>query len=123
MLNKKTILLLYIAYLIIITYMSLVSIDTQVKISIDYADKIAHIGIHFINVCLLFIVGYKYKINKTLLLAFVVSVSYGIVIEALQEILTAKRHFDVFDMLANTVGALLAIIFLTLTGKTLVKKM
>ena len=122
MLNKKIAFVIYAVYFFVITYLSLVSISSEVKIKIDYADKIAHIGIHFINVCLLYIVAYKYKINKTLLLAFLISVIYGIVIEILQDTLTNKRQFDFFDMLANVVGALIAIVFLKLKGKTLVKK-
>ena len=123
MLNKKLALLLYIIYLFIVTYISLVSIDTKVKIKVDFADKIAHIGIHFINVCLLYIVASKYRFNIRLVLLLAISVVYGIIIEVLQEVFTINRQLDVYDMLANTFGATIALIFITLKGKTLVKKL
>lgn len=41
-----------------------------------------------------------------------VAVVYGIVIEVLQSILTVSREADVYDVLANAIGALTAFLFL-----------
>ena len=45
------------------------------------------------------------KIIKTALLAFL----FGLVLEILQEILPIQRNMDIFDLLANSAGILLAI--------------
>ena len=51
--------------------------------------------------------------SKTIRLIWVVFVSilFGILIEVLQELCTTTRSADVFDMLANSLGAIVAYIF------------
>jgi VanZ family protein len=120
-LNKKIVLAIQIVYIVLITILSLVSIDTKTNINVDNADKIVHIMIHAIHVVLLFLVFLKYNISKPILLAIFISITYGIVIEVLQEQLTTKREFDIFDIYANCFGTIIAAIILKLKGKAIVK--
>lgn len=45
---------------------------------------------------------YKFTLLKILLITFL----YGFAVEVLQEWLTADRHFDILDALANSTGAI-----------------
>ncbi|NNK81824.1 MAG: VanZ family protein [Flavobacteriaceae bacterium] len=121
MLNKKIVLAIQIVYIVLITVLSLVSIDTKTNINVDNADKIIHVMIHAIHVLLLFLVFSKYNINKPILLAIFISIMYGIVIEVLQEQFTTKREFDIFDIYANCFGTIIAAILLKFKGKAIVK--
>lgn len=121
MLNRSIVLTIQIAYIVVITVLSLVSIDTKANINVDFADKIIHVIIHTINVILLYIVFIKYKLVKSLLLAIIVSILYGIIIEILQEYISINRQFDIFDIYANCFGTIIAAIILKLKGKAIVK--
>ena len=121
MLNKSIVLTIQIAYIVVITVLSLVSIDTKTNINVDFADKIIHVIIHTINVILLYIVFTKYKVAKSLLLAIIVSILYGIIVEILQEYIAINRQFDIFDIYANCFGTIIAAIILKLKGKAIVK--
>ncbi len=41
--------------------------------------------------------------------AALISITFGIIIEVLQDTMTVSRALDVYDILANTAGVLLAI--------------
>ena len=121
MLNRSIVLTIQIAYIVVITVLSLVSIDTKTDINVDFADKIIHVIIHTINVILLYIVFIKFKVAKSLLIAIIVSILYGIIIEILQEYISINRQFDIFDIYANCFGTIIAAIILKLKGKAIVK--
>jgi len=95
---------------------SLVKVQSPVKITVNNFDKLVHLGIYFIFTLVWFayFVGLKYResivkdVIKTSVLAFFVGVS----IEISQQLFTEFRFGDVNDVLANTVGILLAVVFL-----------
>lgn len=119
-LGHKNILILAIAYSIAITIVFfiptgiLVSDETLSKFKIPYIDKWVHGVLFFGLTCFwqLYIyikgIGNKRTINTKLL--FAVILSYGIVIEVLQGLLTVSRSADIYDVLADVVGSLLAIL-------------
>lgn len=80
------------------------------------ADKIGHIGIHFL-LCLIWLLFYFTKkirlgLLKGISLIFGLCLFYGIVIEIFQEVFTASRTADVFDVIANIIGSTLgALVF------------
>lgn len=56
------------------------------------------------------------------LTAFWVGFTYGLLLEIMQLLLTEDRHFDWLDVVANTIGAGLGIVFfLLIYGKQLSK--
>ena len=65
---------------------------------------------------------FKWSFNKGLLVSAIVSVIFGILIEAMQSMFTNTRVADNNDILANTLGVSLTIIILLLLKKSLVKK-
>ena len=88
---------------------------------IDYGDKVFHFGAHAVLVVLLYCMFYKFKRSQAIVIAALSSVIYGIIIEVLQGKLTIDRQFDVFDIIANCTGMLIAVVILRVYNKTIVK--
>jgi VanZ family protein len=89
------------------------------KINIEEFDKVVHAFFHFVFVTLWFLFFNK-KLNSVnsfqpLAISFVFSLVFGIIIEILQYY-TTTRSADIFDVLANTIGALLATLFIILAN-------
>ncbi len=84
-------------------------------------DKIGHFVFHFGIVVWWFLyfnyktprIGFNYAITK----AFFLSLVYGIVIEICQGVFTLTRKADFYDILANTTGAIGAIIMIVIVSK------
>lgn len=90
-----------------ITYLSFIKTP---KTDLDFinTDKLYHLFAYFIlTICWLFTL-HKNSFLKYIIV--IVCVIYGILIEFLQEILTVYRTSDYKDVLANTIGIILAII-------------
>jgi VanZ family protein len=120
-LNKYVVLVLALLYSITLTVLSFISFSADSITNINYGDKVFHLGAHMVLVILVFCSAYKFKLKKALILAILFSIIYGIIIEVLQERLTTDRQFDTIDMVANSLGALLAAAFLRMNNKTIVK--
>lgn len=81
------------------------------SVSIWEFDKIVHFGVYFLLAVLLYF-GWKkqqtvpHLHHQTKLKIILICVAYGFGVEVLQEWLTADRHFDWFDAIANGVGGL-----------------
>lgn len=85
------------------------------KIDIPEKDKYVHFTFHLVFTLLWS--GYFWKkqkeiVIKTVFRVFLVSVAYGILIEFLQGEFTTTRQADIFDVLANTTGASIALMML-----------
>jgi VanZ family protein len=84
----------------------------DVTMSIPNLDKIVHAFFHFSFTILWFLFFQKHykeaNSNKLLIITVLLSICFGITIEILQELFTTTRKADVFDVLANFSGAMLA---------------
>ena len=110
---------LYLAILwsAMILYLCLVSIKGAPSlVSIPYKDKIVHFIFYFVlfyfwkkalNAC-----EFKRQLKLVLIL-----VAYGIIIEVLQWMFTKDRHADIYDVIANALGAVTALVFLRFVNK------
>ncbi|RTY90025.1 VanZ family protein [Flavobacterium sp. GT3R68] len=82
------------------------------KVSLQSADKYVHFTFHFVFTWLWFLYFESRKNelgnSKTIFLVFLLSFLYGISVEIMQGLFTLTRKADLFDVLANTVGALTA---------------
>ncbi len=107
--------------MVLITLLSLFSFPQigQEKILIPNFDKIVHFSFH----CGILILGtlfltertkLKNDLNPLIFKIFLFSVGYGLVIEFLQYIMPFNRAAEIWDVLANTLGALM--------GALLIKK-
>ena len=105
-----------VGYTIIIIVLSLVTIS-DISIIPDNNDKVNHAIAHFIFVGLWFLSFYFY-LNKSkkqaLKMAFISAFLFGIVIEILQHTVTESRQADYKDVIANVVGALIAVLIINL---------
>ena len=112
-----------LGYTVVIIVLSLATIS-DISIIPDNNDKVNHAIAHFIFVGLWFLSFYFY-LNKSkkqaLKMAFISSFLFGIVIEILQHTLTESRQADYKDVIANVVGALIAVLIINLLTLSKVK--
>ncbi len=101
--------ILAVGYTLWLTAISLIPLNDLNLPSFSYADKIVHFFLYFYLV-LLWLRAYPGLRLKKLPL-FIFAILLGIIIEFLQEYLIPTRSGDVFDALANTLGALSGLVF------------
>ena len=98
----------------IMAFFCLVQLNNVPFATVSNLDKLVHTFFHLVFTSLWFLFFKKYLSNsnslKPLLISFLLSFGFGISIEILQELITATRHADVFDVLANLFGATSAIV-------------
>lgn len=90
----------------IITTLSLMPADVDTVSLFSHQDKLVH--------CI-FYLGMAWFLGRTgymsgplfALKLLIVAGSYGILMECLQGIMGRGRHFDIFDIIANIIGALI----------------
>ena len=109
--RNNPIIFLACAWTVMMGILCLVSISMLPKVGISNADKYVHVTFHFVFVALWFYAGVVKK--RPLLRLFLASVVYGLIIEFLQETLTTTRPADIYDVMANTIGAALAVLLLS----------
>lgn len=114
---KKATFSLALGWTLLIAVLCLLKFTNLPAIRVSEADKYVHFTLHFVFTMLW---GYYFwlKLNEIVLkkIVFVVtsSLCYGILIEILQETFTTTRHADIFDVLANFSGALVALVLFVL---------
>jgi VanZ family protein len=95
------------------------------KVRIPHFDKVVHTSIYFIFAVITYY-GWVHQTavsslrKNTAFKIILLLATYGLMVEILQETLTADRHFELLDELANTSGAVmgaLAARFLLPRGK------
>ncbi len=84
-------------------------------IEIPHFDKFVHFFLYFTFTLLLISENNKQKHYRkvtvdAILIAATISLSYGAIIEILQKFLFINRGADIWDMIANTLGFLVAVI-------------
>ncbi|MDQ6527935.1 VanZ family protein [Flavobacterium sp. LHD-85] len=99
----------------IITYFCLTDSSNIPAVNFPSIDKIVHFCFHF-GFTISWILFFKKELKgkdsdeyKAYLISFIFSVFFGITIEILQNALTVTRNADVTDILANALGAFVAV--------------
>lgn len=99
----------------IIAYFCLVDSSKIPIINFPSIDKIVHFCFHF-GFTISWILFFKKELKgrdaddyKAYLISFIFSIFFGITIEILQSVLTKTRASDVTDVLANALGATIAV--------------
>jgi VanZ family protein len=110
LLVRKYLLPAAIGWTLLIAVLCLVSFRKLPSIGIGGADKYIHVVFHF-GFFVLWFLNFRRPDNfdKMMARVFLASLLYGIAIEVAQELFTATRHADLYDVMANTTGAFLAI--------------
>lgn len=105
--------------------LSLMSLKSLPRLEITNVDKIFHTCAYFGLVVIWYLqyfanaAGTEWRARSLLFIGFFATV-FGILIEVLQGTLTSYRNWDMYDMLANLTGVVLALILLFLLRNTLV---
>ncbi|NBU80512.1 MAG: VanZ family protein [Flavobacteriaceae bacterium] len=118
---KQAMLSLAVSWTILIAVLCLMKFTDLPSFGVCSADKYVHFTLHFVFT-LLWGFYFWLKLDQIIIpkIARVVllSLCYGVMIEILQEIATKTRHADIFDVLANSAGATIALLFFVLIKKT-----
>ena len=104
---------IYIAifFTISITIGSLVKSDFIVVKSISVSDKIYHLIAYFLlMLSWLYVFCKKETLQKNVKYVILGCIIFGIIIEILQGIITSYRTASYLDIVANTIGVLLAVV-------------
>ena len=123
-LSERNLIVLALLWTIAITVASLISVGEMPKVDLPGNDKTIHFLFYFV-LTLLWYVALERKYKNRLLKFLIVgaSIIYGIIIEILQGVLTQNRQADVYDALANSAGAFLALLVIFwLNSKTFQNK-
>ncbi|MGE5944759.1 MAG: VanZ family protein [Flavobacteriales bacterium] len=122
---KKQVFLITILYSLALASVCLISFKKLPDIGVSFGDKLFHSLTYVILVFLWYnSLVFHFKIGKIKALtdASIISIIFGIIIEVLQGVFTATRHADVFDVLANSIGVVVAASLLALKNRNTVKK-
>lgn len=95
---------------ILIFFLCLVSVGNLPSVKVSGLDKLVHFTFHFVFVLLWFLYFKNRNIKSILVKIVLASFSYGIFIEMCQSLFTTSRKADVLDVLANSTGALVALV-------------
>ncbi|WP_052143696.1 VanZ family protein [Wocania ichthyoenteri] len=118
---KRYALIIAVFYSIALAAVSLIKINNLPDVGISFADKIFHFLVYSVLAFLwvnTFFFKFKYKKTKAIIYAALFSIIFGIIIEVLQGSVTASRHTDVYDAIANTLGVLFMVLLLLINRKT-----
>lgn len=100
----------------VILFFCLIRASQLPVIRLPNLDKYIHAFFHFVFTTLWFLFFkkqmHKTNFRKPLLISFLLSVFFGILIEILQEFCTTTRRADFFDILSNFTGATLAVLLI-----------
>ena len=107
---KKLIIGFYVLYIFIITYFSLTPLEH--KMPVNVWDKAAH----FISYLFLAMFVRRVHIRFSYLTCVITCFSYSFVIECIQYFFP-NRQFELLDMLANLLGAILGVVIYYLITK------
>lgn len=114
MLKKHKFTILFLSWVIFITALSLFSfseLELDEGFEIPHFDKITHFIFYFVFVILAFFSWQERKNesirgSKTAVILFISAVIYGVIIEVLQYSMPFERMGELWDVLANSLGAL-----------------
>lgn len=122
---KKFVFLITIVYSLALATVCLMPMKRLPDIGVSFGDKIFHSLTYVILAFLWFYtLHFHFKLNKikSIIYASVISIIFGTIIEILQGVLTKTRQGDVLDVLANSLGVLVAASVLFLKSRNTVKK-
>jgi glycopeptide antibiotics resistance protein len=111
LLSEHKFFFLAIFWTILITTLSLITIERvpSFALKLQHKDKVVHFVFYFVFV-IAWNLSLMQKLKKIKVKVLSIAIVYGIVIEVLQYVLTENRTADFFDVLANSLGAILAFV-------------
>ena len=106
-LSERKFLFLAITWTVFVAVASLVSFNSVPKVKVVGSDKVVHFLFYLVFVIFWSLAKKQsyFKINYSLLIV-VIAIVFGIIIEILQGVLTKTRQADFYDVVANSLGAI-----------------
>jgi VanZ family protein len=123
--HKRIIQLLTAIWTALVAYLCLASAESLPEVNVFRFDKMGHFGFHFGITTLWFLfwkTTFKNENKYALIKAFLFSFFFGVVIEVSQGLFTTTRQSDIYDIYANSMGGLTAVLLLFILGKISFKK-
>ncbi|WP_103864496.1 VanZ family protein [Aquimarina sp. I32.4] len=126
LLGHKFLLCQLIILTILLTWVSLAKLVTPVEFKIEGSDKIGHFIAYtvFCGAWFLFLF-FSEIVNKSLkqslLMASIICILYGMLMELLQASLTTYRSPEWYDVVANTSGTIFAALVIVMFRATIIK--
>jgi VanZ family protein len=112
-----------IVYTISIGVLSLAHLTKVPELNTGFDDKIAHFVL-YAGLCLFWFMSFHIlKSKSSLLLASLLSIVFGAVIEILQGVVSIYRTADVFDIVANCLGILTMALIIHTKKEVIIKKL
>ena len=112
-----------VGYTIALSILSLVRLTDVPKLNTGYDDKIAHFVL-YAGLCLFWFMSFHaLKSKSSLVLASLLSIGFGLIIEILQGIVSIHRTTEVFDLVANCLGVLTMAFIINAKKEVIVKKL
>ncbi len=110
------IVIIWASIVLILSGMPVYDLNKDRFINIPHLDKIIHFAMYYILSFLIIYSNHTNKNNnftfkKTSTISFIISFAYGITIEIMQHYIFISRGFDILDIIANTSGILISILF------------
>jgi len=115
-----------IVYSIALAIICLVSFSNLPKVNVSNADKIFHTTTYVMLACLwyhTFFFHFKNSQSKSIIKSVFLAIVFGMIIEVLQGVFTTTRHADIMDVIANTIGVLMFVVFISIKNRITVKKL
>ena len=112
-----------VAYTTSIGVLSLVRLTVVPKFNTGFDDKIAHFLMYAILCFLLFLSLETLKIKSSLLVATLLAIGFGTVIEILQSVVSSYRTTELLDIAANCLGILTTALIIHTKKEVIVKKL
>lgn len=115
-------LLIWLIIMCYLLFMPASQLPSEPFLKISNFDKIVHFSIFF-TLCLLFFRPIKYHTPNFYFWAPLISLVIAAILESVQHTVSASRHTDIYDFLANCAGILAATVFFRffVSGKKLEK--
>jgi VanZ family protein len=112
-----------IVYTISIGVLSLAHLTKVPELNTGFDDKIAHFVL-YAGLCLFWFMSFHIlKSKSSLLLASLLSIVFGAVIEILQGVVSIYRTADVFDLVANCLGIFTMALIIHTKKEVIIKKL
>lgn len=112
-----------VGYTILLSVLSFAHLTDVPKLNTGYDDKIAHFVL-YAGLCLFWFMSlHTLKSKSSLVLASLLSIVFGLVIEILQGIVSIHRTTEVFDLVANCLGVLTMAFIINAKKQVIVKKL
>ncbi len=127
LLEHKFLLALVVLYTSVITLLSLARIIIPIPVAhIKGSDKLAHGMAYFIFTGIWFFFFFfsekqKKSFRQSVLRASIICFLFGILMEALQSLLTSYRSSEWYDIVANTSGMIFAVLLLKIFENKLIR--